>query len=53
MKSWCDLSWNEKCSIYNGEVNEYKYLSGYSFEVKARIIEGKHNKLIKASRKEF
>ena len=40
MKSWCDLSWNEKCDIEEGEVNPFDYLSGYSFDVKTRVQEG-------------
>ena len=44
MKSWCDLSWREKCKIEEGNVNEYSYLSGYSFDVKTKVKEGKEKK---------
>lgn len=41
MKSWCDLSWREKCKINEGNVSSLKYLSGYSFQVKTKVREGK------------
>jgi len=40
MKSWCDLSWREKCKINEGEVNSFKYLSGYDFRVKTKVRDG-------------
>jgi len=44
LKSWCDLSWREKCKIENGEVNKFDYLSGYDFRVKTKVREGKEKK---------
>ncbi len=44
MKSWCDLSWREKCKITNGEVNKFNYLSGYDFRVKTKVREGVERK---------
>ena len=41
MKSWCDLSWREKRAIEDGDVNELSYQSGYSFDVKQKVDEGK------------
>lgn len=43
MKSWCDLSWREKCKINNGETNSFKYLCGYDFRVKTKVREGIEN----------
>ncbi len=40
MKSWCDLSWREKCRIKSGGVNSLSYQSGYDFRVKAKVQEG-------------
>ena len=40
MKSWCDLSWREKCKIESGEVNPLSYSSGYSFDIKTKVKEG-------------
>lgn len=37
MKSWCDLSWREKCKIQEGKVNSFKYLTGYTFDVKTKV----------------
>jgi len=47
MKSWCDLPWREKRKIEEGEARQYKYVSGYSFDVKRRVQEGQDNKNIK------
>lgn len=44
MKSWCDLSWREKCKIEEGDVNEFDYSSGYTFQVKTKVSEGKEKK---------
>ncbi len=44
MKSWGDLSWREKCKIRDGDVSDFKYLSGYSFDVKAKVRDGKEKK---------
>ena len=44
MKSWCDLSWREKCKIEEGEVNSYSYSSGYDFNVKKKVEEGLETK---------
>ncbi len=41
MKSWCNLSWTEKCKINAGEVNTLKYQSGYDFRVKTKVRESK------------
>ena len=41
MKSWYDLNWREKVKIEEGEVNPLDYLSGYDFEVKVKVGEGK------------
>lgn len=40
MKSWCDLSWREKCKINEGEVNSFSYLTDYDFNVKSKVQEG-------------
>jgi len=40
VKSWCDLSWREKCKIERGEVSLLKYQSGYDFRVKSKVREG-------------
>jgi len=40
MKSFCDLSWLEKCDIRNGRVNPYSYSTGYTFDVKSKVREG-------------
>ena len=40
MKSWCGLSWREKCKIQDGEVNSFKYLTGYTFDVKQKVKDG-------------
>lgn len=37
MKSFYDLSWDEKCRIWDGRVNPYDYSSGYDFQVKAAV----------------
>ena len=42
MKSWCDLSWREKCKIEDGDVNSLSYLSGYDFNVKTKVKKGKN-----------
>lgn len=47
MKGWSDLSWREKCKIKNGDVASFKYLTGYTFEVKQKVREGKEKKEIK------
>lgn len=39
MKSWCDLSWREKCKINDGDVNPYSYQC-CSFRVKTKVEEG-------------
>lgn len=44
MKSWCDLSWREKCKIRDGDAPRFKYLTGYAFQVKMKVIEGRKNK---------
>ena len=44
MKSWCDLSWTEKQKIEEGEAEEYKYSTGYTFQVKTKVKEGKKAK---------
>ena len=44
MKCWCDLSWQEKCRIEDGEVNRLSYGSGYSFEVKTKVEKGQEQK---------
>ena len=44
MKSWCDLSWREKCEIKEGDVSNFKYSTGYTFDVKAKVREGKNKK---------
>ncbi len=44
MKSWCDLSWREKCKIEEGNVNGFSYLTGYSFQVKTKVRKGKEKK---------
>jgi len=44
MKFWCDLSWREKCKIKEGNVSKVDYLTGYSFDVKAKVREGKNSK---------
>jgi len=44
MKSWCDLSWREKCKIKSGEVNSFSYLSGYTFDVKTKVQKGINEK---------
>lgn len=44
MKSWCDLSWREKCNIEEGNVNSLDYLSEYTFDVKTKVEKGKENK---------
>ena len=36
MKSFGDLSWREKCKLRDGEAKEYKYSSGYTFDVKQK-----------------
>ena len=41
MKYWSDLSWKEKKDIENGRVNKYRYLTGYSFEVKTQVLKNK------------
>ena len=41
MKSWCDLSWLEKCNIESGKVNSLNYLTGYTFDVKQKVEKGK------------
>ena len=40
MKSWCDLSWREKCAINEGRARKSKYLSGYDYRVKVKVKEG-------------
>lgn len=44
MKGWCDLSWREKCKIQEGDVNSFKYLTGYTFDVKQKVKVGKEQK---------
>ena len=46
MKSWCDLSWKEKCDIESGNVTSFDYLCGYDFNVKSKVVVGqeKHQK---------
>lgn len=44
MKSWCDLSYSEKCRIREGRVNPFKYLSGYDFSVKTKVQENQNKK---------
>lgn len=44
MKSWCDLSWREKCEIEEGDTNSFKYLTGYTFQVKTKVQKGKEEK---------
>ena len=44
MKAWCDLSWREKCDIEEGNVDAYKYFSGYTFDVKTKVQDGKKRK---------
>jgi len=44
MKSWCDLSWREKCEIEEGNVPDFKYSTGYTFDVKSKVREGKEKK---------
>lgn len=44
MKSWCDLSWTEKRKIEQGKVNSLDYLTGYDFNVKAKVRESKREK---------
>ena len=44
MRSWCDLSWREKCKIESGKVNKFDYLTGYTFQVKTKVREGKEKK---------
>jgi len=44
MKSWGDLSWREKCRVKAGDVNSFKYLTGYTFQVKTKVREGKERK---------
>ena len=43
MKFWCDLNYSEKQRIREGNVNKIDYLSGYSFDVKAKVNEGQEN----------
>lgn len=50
MKSWCDLSWNEKCKIEEGRINSFSYQSGYTFQVKNKVEEGVKNKIEKAEK---
>ena len=50
MKSWCDLSWREKCKIESGEVNPFSYLSGYDFRVKTKVQEGLDKKELEHAR---
>jgi len=53
MKGWCDLSWNEKRKIEEGNINEFDYLSGYEFRVKVKIDEGitkRENKKLKETK---
>lgn len=40
MKSFCDLSYLEKCHIKEGNVNKYNYLVGYDYRVKSAVKEG-------------
>ena len=40
MKSFGDLSFQEKCQIEAGEVNPYSYSTGYDFRVKTAVAEG-------------
>ena len=44
MRSWCDLSWAEKCKIEDGEAREFEYSYGYSFNVKQKVRDGKDAK---------
>ena len=41
MKSFGDLSWREKCKLRDGEAKEYKYSSGYTFDVKQKSKKAK------------
>ena len=47
MKSWSDLSWREKCEIRDGEARVYKYISGYTFDVKTKVSKGIKEKQVK------
>ena len=39
MRSWCDLSYREKCKIRDGEARSYSYQC-HSFRVKTKVKEG-------------
>lgn len=40
MKGWCDLSWQEKCRIENGDVSLLEYQTGCTFDVKSKVEKG-------------
>ena len=40
MKSFCDMTFEEKCKIQDGEANEYDYSTGHTFAVKQAVREG-------------
>lgn len=44
MKSWSDLSWREKRAIQEGNVNRYRYNTGYTFQVKTEVQKGQKKK---------
>lgn len=44
MRNWCDLTWNEKCRVKEGNVNSYNYFTGYDFRTKTKVREGQTNR---------
>jgi len=44
VKSWCDLSWREKCKIQEGNVNSFKYSFGYDSRVRNKVRENQEKR---------